>query len=332
MPDPFFLGGKHCVALGVSLLVATALIGVVTFNQNSSGCLHCRSGWKKFGAQELEFRKQATNDTVLFITASYGTYEKTLKSPALQTIPTRFVAFTDQPKLLNSTGWEVYVVDPLQLDILKFEGINSLSNNQHPFNKAKFFKQQFHRLEMFKEYRYIVWTDATIQITNSSTAEIVVNLIDNHRRNFILFEHQRGGLMQKEVAASQVSKYLDPHWGCCPQPLQNTTRQYEFYIREGFQEKWWMDEYNAPLGVYNRTQYGMWVTCFIAFDMTKAETHALLDLWWKQNVLFSTQDQVSFPYTAWKLKLYPYSLPDSDIEGNHNKNTLYTKLGHGNKR
>jgi O-antigen biosynthesis protein len=311
------------LSIGVSLFVATSLI------LNMSKSLHTR---RTVSSQKLEFTKKTMNETVLFITASYGTYEKSLKTPTLQTIPSRFIAFTDQSQLLNSTGWEVYVVEPLQLDILKLEGINSLSNNQHPFNKAKFFKQQFHRLKMLKEYRYIIWMDATIKITNPSTAENVVNLIGSQRRNFILFEHRRGGLMQEEVAASQGSKYLDPHWGCCPQPVQNTTRQYEFYIKEGFQEKWWVNEYDAPIGIYNRAQYGMWVTCFIAFDMTKTDTCAFLDLWWEQNVLFSTQDQVSFPYAAWKLKLYPYSLPDSGIEGNYNKNSLYTKVAHGNKK
>jgi len=143
---------------------------------------------------------------VLFVTAVYGDYEKTLKEPVQQQHPADFVAFTDRADLASPT-WQIRLVeDPLDFlvkhggrvgvggaadgvntadaavsaaaldtaaagisattttSIASVDGINSLTQNRHPFNLAKVFKMQFYRFFDLTEYRAAVWLDATIRI------------------------------------------------------------------------------------------------------------------------------------------------------------------------
>ena len=299
------------------------------------------------------------NQKVLFVTAIYGDYEKTLKEPAQQQHPADFVAFTDRKDLASPT-WNIRLVeDPLDYlvkhggrvgvgggevaaseaagaaaaaaDIITtspttptttpttttttipIDGINSLTHNRHPFNLAKVFKMQFYRFFDLSEYRAAVWLDATIQLIGPQTAGLVFHLLAQQRRNFVTFEHNRQGLLSAEAEASKTEKYEGTHWGCCDQPFQNVTRQYEEYLQQGFKEKWWLEEYDAPLGISKRPEWGLWVTSFVALDLHSPASFEFLDAWWQENVVHSTQDQVSFPFVAWKMKVYPFSLPSPGV-------------------
>jgi hypothetical protein len=329
------------------------------------------------------------SNKVLFVTAIYGDYEKTLKEPEKQQHPADFVAFTDRTDLSSPT-WQIRLVeDPLDY-LLKHgsrvgvgaigsvhataasahagetaaeqagkghstaaeeagkvygtaaagtmvtantDGVNSLTRNRHPFNLAKVFKMQFYRFFDLTDYRAAVWLDATVRIMSPQTAGIIYRLLADERRNFVTFEHTRGGLMSEEVTASKSWKYEGTHWGCCDQPYQNMTRQYEEYLLEGFTEKWWLKEYDAPMGLSNRPEWGVWVTCFVAFDLHSPISFEFLDAWWRENVVRTTQDQVTFPYIAWKMKVYPFSLPSPGVSGGSwGQNDLYEMTSHGLRR
>jgi len=78
---------------------------------------------------------------VLFVTAIFGTYEKSLKEPVRQTLAADFVAFTDSNDLTSSV-WQVrhlpdivlaYQALVLQDDIV---GPNKLSSDSSPFMKV----------------------------------------------------------------------------------------------------------------------------------------------------------------------------------------------------
>ena len=321
-----------------------------------------------------------TKNKVLFVTAIYGDYEKTLKEPAQQQHPADFVAFTDRTDLASPT-WQIRLVeDPLDylvkhggrvgvgasvssssvatdaagdsaeaaskghgtaaagiiasatLSPPAVDGINSLTQNRHPFNLAKVFKMQFYRFFDLTEYRAAVWLDATIQIIGLQTAGLVFHLVAEQGRNLATFEHNRRGLLSAEAVASKTEKYEGMHWGCCDQPYQNVTRQYEQYLREGFSEKWWMEEYDAPMGISKRPEWGLWVTSFVAFDLHSPTSFEFLDAWWRENVVHSTQDQVSFPFLAWKMKVYPFSLPSPGVSaGSWMRNDFFARAEHGTR-
>ena len=261
---------------------------------------------------------------IAFITAIYGTYEKTLKQPVNQTILCDFIAFTDRYDLIASNkGWKV-VTDPYHRTIKIFQntGYNSVENNSHPFNIAKFYKMQFHRIPLLANYKVIVWLDGTISIKNTTTAASILNLAQSGS-NFLIFEHWRNGLLSAEVAASDNGRYYVLSWAGHGQPYQNVSFQYDTYVQKGYKDHWW------PTNPVRSTQFGVWVTCFVGFDMRQSITRKFLDVWWSQNLHFTTQDQVSFPYVLWKLKIMPYSLPNQLVLGNSHVNSWFKKLDHG---
>jgi hypothetical protein len=76
---------------------------------------------------------------------------------------------------------------------------------------------------------------------------------------------------------------------------------------------------------------GVWITCFVAFDVRNDKVKNFLDLWYLQILKYSTQDQIGFPFTCQKLNIIPYTLPDNEITGHtgHSKTMFYIKRNHG---
>lgn len=204
---------------------------------------------------------------------------------------------------------------------------NSLTNNQHTFNRAKFFKLNLHRLEELKGYDIVVWLDGTIEIINPDFIKFGVEQI-KAGNNIIVFEHNkptRNGSVYEEVKESHWERYTSTKWMGQDQPYQNVDQQYNQYLKNGFKEHWFKD-YNIPL----TENYGLYITCMIFWDMKRTETIDFLNSWWNHNLMYTTQDQISFPYLLWEKKIYPFVLPRKDlgIEGNGEQNTLYVKWNH----
>ena len=182
-----------------------------------------------------------------------------------------------------------------------------------------------HRLPELQGYDILIWVDGTVQIDNPQTASIITNLV-SEGRNFIVFEHERNGSLIKEAAASHFPRYTSTNWNNQEQPYQEIDEQVTFYIRAGYDRK--------KFGVSKTTsQYGgMWVTNFVAYDMNNNHTSKLLDEWWSQNMIFTTQDQLSFPYSLWKHGIVPCTLPSNQIKGNAGRNDLFHSLPHGQRK
>ena len=262
-----------------------------------------------------------------FVSANIGGYEKTAKEPVRQSIPADFIVYTDNPKLLTHGVWKIYDAESYSFGMTAQDRNssfkNSLSNNRHSFNRAKFFKLNLHRLPELDGYDIIVWVDGTIQIDNPQAASIISNLVHEEGRNFIVFEHERNGSIIMEAAASHFHRYTDTHWNNQNQPYQDIDEQVTFYLQSGYDRNFF--------GVGSSTSQfgGMWVTNFVAYDMSNPQTFKFLDEWWLQNLIFTTQDQISFPYSLWKHRILPYTLPSKNITGNFNQNKLFHQLPHG---
>ena len=76
--------------------------------------------------------------------------------------------------------------------------------------------------------------------------------------------------------------------------------------------------------------FGVWITCFIAFDNKDNQIRNFLDLWYLQTLKYTTQDQVSFPKVIQDTNLVPYTLPDENIKGQnpHEFTDIYIKHDH----
>lgn len=262
---------------------------------------------------------------ICFITAIYGNYELSCKKFVEQTIETDFICFTDNIDIVGN-GWTIdttpyHLTNKSKLDDDSY--INSLSNNKHTFNIAKYYKQAFLNIPIIQKYDVIVWLDGTIEITYDKTSEYILNNI--YREKIIGWHHEmRNGILSKEVAASHSARYTSTFWYDQEQPYQDVDSQYKSYLEEEYN-----DEFFKKINPIN-PHFGVWVTCFVAF-LNDNEVKDFLNLWYLQTLKFTTQDQISFPYVCQKTKLIPYTLPDSEIDGDypHNRTMFYIKHIHG---
>ncbi len=267
----------------------------------------------------------AAQPRIAFFTAIYGKYEDSCKPFAKQTIPTDFICFTNLDRLA-ANEWIIdktpyHETNPSPLDHGRY--INSIKNNIHTFNIAKYYKQNFTNIPRLKDYEVLVWLDGTIEITNPKVAEWILEKIKQHP--IIGWEHWRNGKLAEEVKASDFHRYTSTFWFGQPQPYQDIYAQYDAYIKDGFNDK----DYWSSIDK-NKPQLGLWVTCFVAFDNKNTTiTKNFLDLWYQQTLQYTTQDQIGFPYVVQKLNMIPYTLPDSEIIGTSDRNNFYIKHDHG---
>lgn len=265
--------------------------------------------------------------SICFITAVYGNYEASCKRFMQQTVDTDFVCFTDNAAII-SNGWSIdttpyHVTHKSPLD--KPEYVNSMSNNAHTFNIAKYYKQAFANIPSLAQYEVIVWVDGTIEIVYDKTSEYVMAHIRSAR--VIGWHHEyRGGLLSNEVAASHhCDRYLSTRWHNQAQPYQDVDAQYRAYVDDGYTDSFYR-ELNA-----HTPHMGVWITCFVAFLHKDTTVRAFLDAWYLQTLKYTTQDQIGFSYVCQKTNLVPFTLPNAEISGArpHASTMFYHKHSHG---
>jgi len=264
---------------------------------------------------------------ICFITAIYGNYELSCKSFASQTVKTDFICFTDNPNIARN-GWKIdatpyHIHCKSKLD----DGavVNSLKNNTHTFNIAKYYKQSFRLIPALKKYDVVVWIDGTVEIIYERTSEYILKQI--YDKKIIGWHHEhREGILKNEVdASSDFYRYNSTLWNGQSQPLQDVVLQYQSYLEDGYSESFFKEM--QP----ENPHFGVWLTCFVAFLMTDTEVTKFLDLWYLQTLKYTTQDQVGFPYVCQKTNLIPYTLPNEEVKGEfpHQMTDFYIKHDHG---
>ena len=262
------------------------------------------------------------NAKVAYITAIYGNYESSCKPFVSQSIISDFICFTDSPTIVPN-GWLIdttpyHLENPSDLD--SGDQRNSIQNNKHTFNIAKYYKQAFHNIPRLQAYEVIIWVDGSLEIINPNTSLFVTDAVGQNK-NVIVFEHEgRSGTLKHEVEASHGNKYTSTRWNNQDQPYQDVDEQHVNYITDGYTDAFWRASFP------NQPNAGMWITCFIGFDMTKSDTVNFLDMWYIQTLQYTTQDQISFPYALWKTSTMPHSLMS---ERPHVETNLYIKHDHG---
>jgi hypothetical protein len=264
---------------------------------------------------------------ICFITAIYGNYETSCKKFVKQTVDTDFICFTDNINMC-SNGWIIdtnpyHLINKSNLDNDTYT--NSLSNNKHTFNIAKYYKQSFINIPVLDKYDVIVWIDGTIEIIYDKTSEYVLNNI--YKEKIIGWNHEwRHGILSGEVDASAADwRYASTSWNNQPQPFQDVNKQYNDYLEDGYN-----DLFFKNINLSNK-HFGVWITCFVAFLKNDNDVKNFLDLWFLQTLKYTTQDQISFPYVCKKTNLLPYTLPNNEISGEHPHNCtmFYIRHNHG---
>ena len=263
---------------------------------------------------------------ICFITAIYGNYETSCKKFVKQTIDTDFICFTDNNNIINN-GWKIdttpyHLVNKSKIDNDTF--INSLCNNNHTFNIAKYYKQSFVNIPILDKYDVIVWIDGTIEIIYDKTSEYILNNI--YREKIIGWNHEfRNGILSKEVSDSHFYRYTSTYWNNQCQPYQDIDNQYKCYLDDGYNDLFFKN-------INSHTQHmGVWITCFVAFLCKEEVVKQFLDLWYLQTLRYTTQDQIGFSYVCQKTNLIPFTLPNNEIHGDypHSNTMFYIKNDHG---
>ena len=268
------------------------------------------------------------NFSICYITAIYGNYESTCKPFVNQTIKSDFICFTDNSNIENN-GWTIdttpyHIINKSKLDDNTY--VNSLSNNKHTFNIAKYYKQQFQNIPILSHYDVIVWLDGTIKITNENVSEYIKKNIEKYK--IIGWMHENSsGILKNEVDASNFERYTSTFWNNQTQPYQDIFKQYETYVNDGYDDHFFD---NAITNEFNKDNAGVWITCFVAFLNKNKNVTEFLDLWYLQTLEYTTQDQISFSYVCYKTKIIPYTLPDENVKGvsPHLVTDFYEKMAH----
>lgn len=264
---------------------------------------------------------------ICFITAIFGNYETTCKKFVKQTVDTDFICFTDNENI-TCNGWKIdttpyHVINKSDLDDDTFT--NSLSNNKHSFNLAKYYKQSFINIPILDKYDVIVWIDGTIEIIYDKTSEYILNNIYN--KKIITWSHEcRNGLLYDEMNHSKnFYRYSSTFWNNQSQPYQDVETQYNYYIQDGYYDNYFKTFYP------NNPNIGVWLTCFVAFLQKHEDVKNFLNLWYLQTLKYTTQDQIGFPYVCKKTNIIPYTLPNNEISGDkpHTNTLFYNKHEHG---
>ena len=263
---------------------------------------------------------------ICFITAIYGNYEQSCKKFASQTVATDFICFTDNKNII-SNGW-IIDTNPYHynnLSPLDNRGyVNSVFNNKHTFNISKYYKQAFSNIPILQKYDIVVWLDGTIEIIYEKTSEYIINNI--YKEKIIGWNHERRfGNYENEVKDSDFFRYTSTFWNGQPQPIQDVKKQYNYYLSNGFNQKFFTNiKSHTP-------HFGVWLTCFVAFLHKDNKVKEFLDLWYLQTLKFTTQDQLGFPYVVLKTEIIPFTLPNDEVTGEfpHDKTMFYIKHRHG---
>jgi hypothetical protein len=263
---------------------------------------------------------------ICFITAIYGNYELSCKKFAKQTIDTDFICFTDNKNII-SNEWIIdttpyHLINKSELD----DGTltNSLYNNKHTFNIAKYYKQSFRKIPILDKYDVIVWLDGTLEIIYDKTSEYILKNI--YEKKIIGWHHERrNGILSDEVRESHFNRYTSTYWNNQYQPYQDIDFQYNSYIKDGYSDMFFKN-------INSHTPHmGVWITCFVAFLHKDINIQKFLDLWYLQTLTYTTQDQIGFPYVCQKMNIIPYTLPNNEIFGSrpHDNTMFYIKHSHG---
>lgn len=280
------------------------------------------------------------NARIAFVTAITGGYDQTTKRPKPQTIPADFIVYTDNPDINTQGVWVVVNAsryrEGLDESDMSPRYINSLKTNTHKFNQAKWFKMNLHRLPELQVYDVVTWLDGTVEITNEYTAADMLQLADAGL-NIVVFEHNYERMETEVYNSHVIGRYATTFWRGQRQPFQDVDAQFDYYVSDGFNSKWfesidprvlrlWPKFGRSKLPTKNN-----YVTCFVVFDMRNPDSSRFLDMWRFEVLSRTTQDQISFPYVLYKMRLLPHSFPWPELaEVPMNfTNSYFKKLDHG---
>lgn len=225
------------------------------------------------------------NNTAI-ITAVTGNYDNPVNQPFIDGVD--YLYFTDGKSLFPIP--EIWTVHRLP------ESDDYLDDRR----KSKRPKLNPHSIDILNNYKYIVWIDGEMVIRDRDFLDKAFMFMNN---GWIVSPHPDSVVENGRHCAYGEATIRPPKYE--NEPLDE---QCEFYREDGFPEN-----------------YGLYACGFSIRDMSNDKVKKVGELWHEQNLTWSYQDQVSFPYCLWKENFSPDILPFSLYHSNwfyiniHNK-------------
>ena len=177
----------------------------------------------------------------------------------------------------------IYFTDGKLLEPIKSPWIPILLGDENLDNRRRSKRPKLnpHSIPLLMNWKYMIWIDGDMGIINFNFVSEIMLYMKN---GFVVSPHFDGRKCAYGEATIRPPKYVN-------EPLDD---QCNFYRSEGFPE-----------------QYGLYECGVSARDLTNQKVKELGELWHKQNLEWSYQDQVSFPYCLWKTGFKPDVLPQT---------------------
>jgi len=186
---------------------------------------------------------------------------------------------TDNKNIKNSY-WNIC------LNYMYHNNIKKIHNNDENRMYSKFYKTQIINIDLFRNYEYIIWIDASFIITNNNFIYDINNLITkNLNNNFFIFEHsERTNIKDEYIESIKIkNKYLN----------QNLDKQITDY-------------YN------NNYKNGLYENGFFIYKNNSIMNN-IMNEWWNEIQKYSYQCQISLAYVLSTNNIKPYLLNEPDF-------------------
>jgi len=174
----------------------------------------------------------------------------------------------------------------------------------------------------------VIWIDGSIEIIAPNVSEYMLELCPKY--GLVSWHHEmRGGILFHEAFVCYLPKYHDLNYLGQKQPYQDVMKQYHDYLQEGYDENYFIN-YPREEGRGRGDHFGVWITCFVAFDNKSSQVKDFLNKWYLQTLKYTTQDQVGFPKVVQDTGIVPYTFPDKVFPGDdpHKATSMFIKHEH----
>ena len=175
-----------------------------------------------------------------------------------------------------------------------------------PRLRAKYFKMCGHHL--YPHATALIWIDGSMEVKGTGLVNWMLGLMGDADCAFFKHDARRSVQDELDFCISNISSpYLQARYG--KEPMAAQVQDYE---RHG----------------YDPRSSGL-VCCGLFIRRATPKVNAAFDAWFLENVKWSIQDQLSFPFIAWKhdlrVAMVPNEPPESIFESSHHR-----LLGHLN--
>ena len=216
---------------------------------------------------------------VCVYTAICGGYDR-LKAQPAQSIDCDWLCFTDTPTEQVS-NWRIanisYPPDESSSSRMRAKHFKVLSHQVFPGGWFDIESGVFGSTH----YDHIIWIDGSVQILRPDLVELMLSSIGD--AGWAMFSHpQRNCVYAEAEESAPMVKYRG----------MKIVEQAAAYRRVGY-----------PVG------RGLWSGGLIARRTDAHHLAAINDLWWRENMQWTIQDQISLPVVMWRLGLAVNTVP-----------------------